>query len=123
MRKIISLIIISMLISCSEEIEKISSEDLAKKLTIVDMHIDTPYRLWRQNLNGDEIDDISKRTLKGDFDYPRAVSGGLNVPFFSMYVLLGVLTTDARDAGLSIVLITISIRVLIEDATSAQDAV
>lgn len=84
MRKIISLIII-MLISCSEEIEKISSEDLAKKLTIVDMHIDTPYRLWRQNLNGDEIDDISKRTLKGDFDYPRAVSGGLNVPFFSIY--------------------------------------
>ena len=85
MRKIISLIIISMLISCSEEIEKNSSEDLAKKLTIVDMHIDTPYRLWRQNLNGDEIDDISKRTLKGDFDYPRAVSGGLNVPFFSIY--------------------------------------
>ncbi len=85
MRKIISLIIISMLISCSEEIEKISSEDLAKKLTIVDMHIDTPYRLWRQNLIGDEIDDISKRTLKGDFDYPRAVSGGLNVPFFSIY--------------------------------------
>ena len=85
MRKIISLIIISMIISCSEEIEKISSEDLAKKLTIVDMHIDTPYRLWRQNLNGDEIDDISKRTLKGDFDYPRAVSGGLNVPFFSIY--------------------------------------
>ena len=85
MRKIISLIIISMLISCSEEIEKISSEDLAKKLKIVDMHIDTPYRLWRQNLNGDEIDDISKRTLKGDFDYPRAVSGGLNVPFFSIY--------------------------------------
>ena len=85
MRKIISLIIITMLISCSEEIEKISSEDLAKKLTIVDMHIDTPYRLWRQNLNGDEIDDISKRTLKGDFDYPRAVSGGLNVPFFSIY--------------------------------------
>ena len=85
MRKVISLIIITMLISCSEEIEKISSEDLAKKLTIVDMHIDTPYRLWRQNLNGNEIDDISKRTLKGDFDYPRAVSGGLNVPFFSIY--------------------------------------
>lgn len=85
MRKVNSLIIITMLISCSEEIEKISSEDLAKKLTIVDMHIDTPYRLWRQNLNGDEIDDISKRTLKGDFDYPRAVSGGLNVPFFSIY--------------------------------------
>ena len=85
MRKVNSLIIITMLISCSEEIEKISSEDLAKKLTIVDMHIDTPYRLWRQNLNGDEIDNISKRTLKGDFDYPRAVSGGLNVPFFSIY--------------------------------------
>lgn len=85
MRKIISLIILLLFVSCSEEVDEVSSEDLAKKLTIVDMHIDTPYRLWRQNLKGNEIDDISKRTLAGDFDYPRAVSGGLNVPFFSIY--------------------------------------
>ena len=85
MRKIISLIILLLFVSCSEEADEVSSEDLAKKLTIVDMHIDTPYRLWRQNLKGNEIDDISKRTLAGDFDYPRAVSGGLNVPFFSIY--------------------------------------
>ena len=85
MRKVITLIIFTILISCTDEVEEISSEDIAKKLTIIDMHIDTPYRLWRQNLNGDEIDDISERTLKGDFDYRRAISGGLNVPFFSIY--------------------------------------
>ena len=85
MRKVITLIIFTILISCTDEVEEISSEDIAKKLTIIDMHIDTPYRLWRQNLNGDEIDDISERTLKGDFDYHRAISGGLNVPFFSIY--------------------------------------
>jgi len=29
--------------------------------------------------------DTSKATESGDFDYPRAVSGGLNVPFMSIY--------------------------------------
>ena len=30
-------------------------------------------------------DDISQATETGDFDYPRAVAGGLNAPFMSIY--------------------------------------
>jgi len=54
--------------------------ELARELILVDTHIDVPYRL------GDEMEDISQRTAKGDFDYPRAVAGGLNAPFMSIYV-------------------------------------
>lgn len=73
------------LFSCEKDSEVISPQNMAEKTKIIDMHIDVPYRLWRQNLNGDQIDDISGPTLRGDFDYPRAIKGGLNVPFFSIY--------------------------------------
>ena len=46
---------------------------------IVDTHIDVPYRL------DEEWADISEATDGGDFDYPRAVAGGLNAPFMSIY--------------------------------------
>lgn len=47
---------------------------------IVDTHIDVPYRLYRNAV------DVSKATESGDFDYPRAVAGGLNAPFMSIYI-------------------------------------
>ena len=53
---------------------------LARELLIVDTHVDVPYRLE------EEWEDISERTAKGDFDYPRAVAGGLDAPFMSIYV-------------------------------------
>jgi len=53
---------------------------LAQEMMIVDTHVDVPYRL------GEEMQDISGRTETGDFDYPRAVAGGLNAPFMSIYV-------------------------------------
>lgn len=52
---------------------------IAKDSIIVDTHIDVPYRLE------DKMQDISRATDGGDFDYPRAVSGGLNAPFMSIY--------------------------------------
>ena len=52
---------------------------LAQELIIVDTHIDVPYRLT------DKWDDVSGATEDGDFDYPRAVAGGLNAPFMSIY--------------------------------------
>ncbi len=52
---------------------------IAQTSIIIDTHIDVPYRM--QN----EPADISAATDGGDFDYPRAVSGGLNVPFMSIY--------------------------------------
>jgi len=52
---------------------------LARESIIVDTHIDVPFRLQ------EEREDISQRTEGGDFDYPRAVEGGLNAPFMSIY--------------------------------------
>ena len=58
---------------------------LAQNAIILDSHIDVPFRLWNQHLEGLEIDDISGST-EGDFDFIRARKGGLNVPFFSIYL-------------------------------------
>lgn len=56
------------------------AERIAQDYIIVDGHIDVPYRLeefW---------EDISQETIGGDFDYPRAVEGGLDAPFMSIYI-------------------------------------
>ena len=56
------------------------AERLSKEVLIVDTHVDVPYRLE------EKMEDVSVSTDGGDFDYPRAVAGGLNVPFMSIYV-------------------------------------
>jgi len=55
------------------------AREIAITSIITDGHIDVPYRLNK------EWDDISFMTEDGDFDYPRAVEGGLNAPFMSIY--------------------------------------
>lgn len=52
---------------------------LAVRNIIVDTHIDVPYRLEKKPA------DVSVALNSGDFDYPRAVIGGLNVAFMSIY--------------------------------------
>lgn len=71
--------------SCTENIKNLDAEQIAQDSLILDSHVDVPYRLWRQHLEGLEIDDISGST-DGDFDFIRARKGGLNVPFFSIYL-------------------------------------
>lgn len=56
------------------------SQTIAKETIIVDSHIDVPYRLNHQ------WEDVSVATPTGDFDYPRAVAGGLDAPFMSIYI-------------------------------------
>ena len=56
------------------------AQRLARETLIVDTHVDVPYRLF------EEMEDISVRTEKGDFDYVRAKEGGLDAPFMSIYV-------------------------------------
>ncbi len=52
---------------------------IAQEYVLADTHIDVPYRL-------DEAwTDVSKATEDGEFDYPRAKKGGLNLPFMSIY--------------------------------------
>ena len=55
------------------------ARQLAQDALIVDTHIDVPYRLeegWA---------DVTKATDSGEFDYPRATAGGLDVIFMSIY--------------------------------------
>lgn len=61
------------------DLEK-KAEELAQEFIIVDTHIDVPYRL------NHHWEDISESAPGGEFDYPRAVKGGLNVPFMSIYI-------------------------------------
>ncbi|EGN76168.1 Zn-dependent dipeptidase, microsomal dipeptidase [Idiomarina sp. A28L] len=53
---------------------------IAQESMIIDTHIDVPYRLIN------DWEDVSKATERGDFDYERAVSGGLNAPFMAIYI-------------------------------------
>ncbi len=54
--------------------------ELSKRFLLVDTHIDVPYRIH------DEYEDVSVGTDGGDFDYPRAVAGGLDSMFMSIYI-------------------------------------
>ncbi len=56
------------------------AQQIAEEAILVDTHIDVPYRLR------EKPEDVSQRTETGDFDYPRAREGGLNVAFMSIYV-------------------------------------
>ena len=55
-------------------------EALARRLLIVDTHIDVPYRLHK------EWEDVSQAAPGGDFDHPRARAGGLDAAFMSIYI-------------------------------------
>lgn len=60
---------------------------LAKRVIIVDGHIDVPWRLHQgKDEQGNLTEDVTKRTDKGDFDFVRAREGGLDAPFMSIYV-------------------------------------
>nr|WP_265090367.1 dipeptidase [Kangiella spongicola] len=56
------------------------AQEISKKYVIADLHIDVPHRLHDSN------EDISVATEGGDFDYPRAIKGGLDAPFMSIYI-------------------------------------
>jgi membrane dipeptidase len=63
------------------------AKELARRFIIVDGHIDVPWRLEEsRSPTGAITQDIAQHTEKGDFDYPRAVAGGLDAPFMSIYV-------------------------------------
>jgi membrane dipeptidase len=58
---------------------RLRAVNLARSAIIVDGHLDVPYRLQAR------WEDVSKATDYGNFDYPRAVAGGLNAPFMAIY--------------------------------------
>jgi membrane dipeptidase len=73
------------------------ARELATELMIVDTHIDVPYRLQRGWVN------VAEATDGGDFDYPRARRGGLNVPFMSIYVPASYENAGAREFADSLI--------------------
>jgi len=81
--KLSCVVLLAVLVSaCNQPTESVSAPDaktIATNSIIIDTHVDVPYRLESSPA------DISKPTESGDFDYPRAVSGGLNAPFMSIY--------------------------------------
>lgn len=64
---------------------------LADQLLIVDTHIDVPYRLE------EDFENVAMATQRGDFDYPRADAGGLDVAFMSIYIPADI-QDDAKKA-------------------------
>jgi len=55
------------------------SRSLASKYLLIDTHIDTPIRLMMKPAN------VSVHSPEGQFDYPRARKGGLDVAFMSIF--------------------------------------
>lgn len=55
------------------------AQRIAQSSIIIDAHVDVPFRLEATP------QDVTQATESGDFDYPRAVAGGLNAPFMSIY--------------------------------------
>ena len=82
--KYIQLVLLITISSCSNN-NNLTPDQLAQNALIIDTHIDTPIRLVAQKNQNIDLDDISRET-DFDFDYPKAVAGGLNLPFFSIYV-------------------------------------
>jgi len=83
------------------------ARDLAINSIIVDGHIDVPYRVhggW---------EDVSVATDGGDFDYPRAIAGGLNAPFMSIYTPAG-LEAEGRSKEVAEELIDLVERIVSE---------
>lgn len=81
--RIYRIVVLVAFIAACEQAPEMSTADKARQIAassiIVDTHIDVPYRLQNRPA------DVSESTEDGDFDYPRAVSGGLNTAFMSIY--------------------------------------
>lgn len=57
-----------------------AAHDIADRHLLIDTHIDVPYRVAEHWV------DVTQATEGGDFDAPRAIKGGLNLPFMSIYI-------------------------------------
>ncbi|HSM69884.1 MAG TPA: membrane dipeptidase, partial [Xanthomonadales bacterium] len=56
-----------------------AASELVAKYPLIDTHIDVPYRIQ------EKWADVTRAAPDGQFDYPRAKAGGLDIPFMSIY--------------------------------------
>lgn len=126
MKKYLSLLFVPVLaLSCAqkEEVKEIDyttmsdqerleiATELAHNTIIVDGHVDLPYRMKAGGYTLDkDILDVSVRTERGDFDYPRSKAGGLDAPFMSIYIPAGLQDTPGASKGLADTLIMMTER-------------
>jgi len=61
------------------EVDKSHAQAIARSSIIADGHVDMPYRLQ------DGWADVTVSAPDRNFDYPRAMAGGLSLPFMSIY--------------------------------------
>lgn len=96
MKRLLLITLVALLASCSGTSESTTdqpaedlaakAQELAKKFIITDGHVDLPYRLKGSNFDPATDGALLLSTEQGDFDYDRAVAGGLDAPFMSIYI-------------------------------------
>ncbi len=101
LRPLLTSLVCSVLLTCGdsgahapEEMSDVElrahADSLAHSTIIIDGHVDLPYRLKVKNFRLErEMLGIPVETDEGDFDYVRAVKGGLDAPFMSIYIPSG----------------------------------
>lgn len=78
------------------------ADSLAHAYIIIDGHVDLPYRLKVKNFRLErEMMGIPIETDEGDFDYVRAVEGGLDAPFMSIYIPSGLQEEPGESPALA----------------------
>ena len=95
--KLIKVLTAILLIGCVNE-KDLTPDAIAQGSLIIDTHIDVPYKLKMQLEYNGSFEDISEKTSL-NFDYPKSIKGGLNLPFFSIY-----LPASTEDEGTSFIL-------------------
>jgi len=85
MKRVFFIFLVSLLSACSEVQPDYSSIEIAKDSLIIDTHIDAPHKLNILNKQGQQIHDLGSET-NTEFDYPKAIQGGLDVAFMSVYL-------------------------------------
>jgi membrane dipeptidase len=82
LRSVLHAITATLLVACSSAPPDLHQRavKMAQRAIIVDTHLDVPFRVERSG------DDVTIATTAGNFDYPRAKAGGLDVPFMSIFI-------------------------------------
>lgn len=62
------------------------ARSLARRVVVVDGHIDVPHRKWQSAIDDEARREPPVQVPAFDFDFTRAKEGGLDAPFMSIYV-------------------------------------
>jgi membrane dipeptidase len=82
---------------CSRDGDLELARELCRKYPLIDGHIDVPYRLTEQQKRDGKMDDVAQATAGGEFDHPRAIAGGLDAFFQSIYTPSSMSGAEARS--------------------------